>query len=191
VPDSVFQQQMEVLNTQYADAGISFTFAGLDRAINEDWFFNSGLNETAQTDMKNHLRKGNTPTTLDVYTVRFAGQWRNLLGYSSFPWEYESAPQDDGVVLNFLSLPGGAAVNFNKGYVSLPVTLSTFPIAIALTLLLVASARSWTLGRTVPHFPWMRSPWRFRRRYSSSGSSISRLSSWCRHLPRRRRRCNS
>ena len=64
--------------------------------------------------MKNSLRKGGA-RTLNIYTVGFTSIPTTLLGYSTFPWDYASNPNDDGVVLLYSTLPGGSAAGFNLG----------------------------------------------------------------------------
>uniref|UniRef100_A0A8H7YBS7 Peptidase M43 pregnancy-associated plasma-A domain-containing protein n=1 Tax=Psilocybe cubensis TaxID=181762 RepID=A0A8H7YBS7_PSICU len=87
--------------------------------LNRD--FNSKGNEiyletvAMQTEMKQKLRKGG-PETLNVYTVGFHNtQAEGLLGYATFPTDYKSLPKDDGVVIQYGTLPGGNLAPFNKG----------------------------------------------------------------------------
>lgn len=65
--------------------------------------------------MKTQLRKGDV-ADLNVYTVGFkSADTEGLLGYSTFPSDYESNPDDDGVVMLFSSVPGGSTAPFNLG----------------------------------------------------------------------------
>jgi len=65
--------------------------------------------------MKNQLRKGGA-NTLNVYTVGFASDsLKGLLGYATFPWSYHNNTKDDGVVVIYSSVPGGALYPYNEG----------------------------------------------------------------------------
>ncbi|KAI0296333.1 hypothetical protein B0F90DRAFT_1820010 [Multifurca ochricompacta] len=104
---------MDVLNSAYADSGLSFNFAGSDYTENTEWFDNASPGTQQQTDMKQALRLGGV-ADLNIYTVGFTSGER-LLGYATFPDKYESDPTDDGVVLLYSSLPDAGPPPFNEG----------------------------------------------------------------------------
>ncbi|KAI0676996.1 Metalloprotease [Trametes maxima] len=115
VPDSMIADQIDVLNEDYADAGLAFKLAGTTRTVNANWFNKVGPDSSLQTTMKKQLRTGGA-AALNVYTVGFkSGDAAGLLGYATFPSDYSSDPKDDGVVILFSSLPGGSTTRFNEG----------------------------------------------------------------------------
>ena len=83
--------------------------------FNPDWFDNVAPENDQQTEMKSSLRRGDEKT-LNVYTVGFNNDdGRGLLGYATFPGDYEKNPEDDGVVLLYSSLPQGSSAPYNLG----------------------------------------------------------------------------
>lgn len=65
--------------------------------------------------MKTALRKG-TEAALNIYSVGFkSGSGEGLLGYATFPSSYSDAPEDDGVVILYSSVPGGSSANYDQG----------------------------------------------------------------------------
>ncbi|TRM68406.1 hypothetical protein BD626DRAFT_565247 [Schizophyllum amplum] len=115
VPDSQLADQVDVLNTAYESVGLSFTLANTTRTTNSGWFNKAGPDSSQQTAMKEELRVGDA-ADLNVYTVGFtSGSGEGLLGYATFPSDYDNAPKDDGVVMLFSSTPGGATENYNLG----------------------------------------------------------------------------
>ncbi|KAG8703478.1 hypothetical protein FRC08_002809 [Ceratobasidium sp. 394] len=115
IPDSQITSSISAMNQHYAGSGISFNLAGTDRTSNANWFNTVGPSTSAQTTMKNQLRKGGA-ADLNVYTVGFnSGSGAGLLGYATFPSSYSGAPKDDGVVILYSSVPGGTTANYNEG----------------------------------------------------------------------------
>jgi hypothetical protein len=102
------QAQIDVLNAAYAPTGWSFALAGVDTTVNDAWF---AMGSTAEVQAKNALRVGGA-NALNLYTANPGG---GLLGWATFPWWYAGNPKDDGVVLLYSSLPGGAAAPYNLG----------------------------------------------------------------------------
>lgn len=108
--------QIAVLNRSYgggtggAATGFRFKLKSVDRTSNKSWF-NVSPDTKAESAMKNKLRKGGA-RALNLYTANLGG---GLLGWSTFPWAYEKAPKDDGVVILYSSLPGGSTAHYNQG----------------------------------------------------------------------------
>ena len=110
VPDSMIQAQIGVLNDSFAPQGWSFNLVATTRTTNAAWFgMTPGTIIEAQA--KASLRQG-TADDLNIYSANPSG---GLLGWATFPWTYQAAPADDGVVILYSSLPGGSAVPYNQG----------------------------------------------------------------------------
>jgi hypothetical protein len=110
VTDSDIASQISVLNTAFASAGWSFNLVSTDRTTNASWF-SMGLGSAEELAAKSALREGSA-TALNIYTANPGG---GVTGYSSWPWDYGTAPDLDGVVILFSTLPGGSAAPFNLG----------------------------------------------------------------------------
>lgn len=108
---SQINSQINVLNQGYSGTGLSFYLAGSETTVNSNWFNNVNQGTSAERSMKTALRKGGA-NALNVYTVNFKG---GLLGFATFPWDYTSAPKNDGVVVQWTSYPGGPITNYNGG----------------------------------------------------------------------------
>lgn len=109
VSDSQLEEQLAVLNENFAPSGISFTLAGTTRTINSNW-----ADDGAELTMKKSLRKGDYGT-LNVYFQREIG---GNLGYCYFPDNVSSGSNDfyyDGCSILSSSVPGGSATNYNLG----------------------------------------------------------------------------
>ncbi len=119
--------------------------------------------------MKRALRQGGADA-LNIYSVGyvqplpFANRKRNLvpvcfrflnttlLGYAAFPSDYKSDPYEDGIVLQYATLPGGSSENYGFGktltheaghWVGLYHTFSVR----SSSLLLHPPPHAWTTGR--------------------------------------------
>jgi hypothetical protein len=108
VPQSVIDEQMSVMNLAFAafyggaKSGLSFTLAGVTRTDNAAWY-NARSNSNPERDMKQTLHRGG-PETLNVYTNLAGG----FLGYAYLPGLPESHLWQDGIVLNWESMPGAS-----------------------------------------------------------------------------------
>ncbi|GAA2117571.1 zinc metalloprotease [Actinomadura alba] len=115
LPDATINEQIAVLNSTYggkmggADTGFSFSLKGITRTDDQSWY---GKPEEHERAIKTKLHQGGGEA-LNLYTANLGDQ---LLGWSTFPWQYAANPTMDGVVVHIGSLPGGASVNFDRGY---------------------------------------------------------------------------
>jgi hypothetical protein len=110
VPDAQILDQIAVLNDAYAAEGWSFNLVSIDRTTNATWY-TLGPGTSAERQAKRALRQG-TADDLNFYSANPGG---GLLGWATFPSDYNSRPRMDGVVVLFSSLPGGSAVPYNLG----------------------------------------------------------------------------
>lgn len=110
VPDNQIADQIAVLNAAYASTGWGFRLVSTDRTTNATWYTMSP-GSAAENQAKSALRQG-TADDLNIYTANPGG---GLLGWATFPWSYAGNPKNDGVVVLFSSLPGGAADPYNEG----------------------------------------------------------------------------
>lgn len=109
ISQTMINDQINVLNAAYAPT-FNFTLLGVDRTANDAWYVMQP-GTTAETAAKTALRKG-TAQDLNLYVANIGG---GLLGWSTFPSDYTSAPKKDGVVCLTQSLPGGTAAPYNLG----------------------------------------------------------------------------
>jgi Pregnancy-associated plasma protein-A len=110
IPNSQIASQITVLNTAYAGSGFSFALAGTDRTTNAAWFTMSP-GSPEERAAKNALRRGSADD-LNIYTANPGG---GLLGWATFPSDYNQNPSMDGVVILYSSLPGGSAAPYDLG----------------------------------------------------------------------------
>lgn len=116
VPDKWIRDQITALNETFAGARggaetpFRFDLDGVTRTLNADWYF-MGYQSQAERRAKAALRRGGAET-LNIYTV----DGGLFLGWATFPSSYKSQSSQDGVVIDFRSMPGGPYVNFSLGF---------------------------------------------------------------------------
>jgi hypothetical protein len=104
VTDSQISQQVSVLNSSYGSTGFSFSLAGVDRYNNSTWH-----RDGQSTTYRSQTRQGGADA-LNIWLVDF-----QYLGIATFPWDYSFDPDIDGIRVQYSSLPGGSATNYNLG----------------------------------------------------------------------------
>jgi hypothetical protein len=112
VTASQVTRQIAVLNTDFggressaaADTGFTFELAGTDRFYNDTWH-----RDGSSSTYRKKTRKGGA-NALNIWLVDFS-----YLGVATFPWDYAANPGVDGIRVQFASLPGGSAKNYNLG----------------------------------------------------------------------------
>jgi len=106
-------RQIDRLNASFSGAFI-FSLGSVETIVNDRWFL-SQIRSEAFNQMVSSLRVGDAGTlnvyVLDPYRVRPG----DAVGYSSFPWNYVTNPELDGVSVFFGALPGGTSARFNEG----------------------------------------------------------------------------
>jgi hypothetical protein len=112
VTDTQIAQQIAVLNKTFggqessaaANTGFTFSLAGTFRYNNNQWH-----QDKQSSTYRKQTRKGGK-NALNIWLVDFA-----YLGIATFPWDYARQPGIDGIRVQYTSLPGGSATNYNLG----------------------------------------------------------------------------
>lgn len=110
--EKAVQDQLKVLNDDYAPSGFQFTLANTTRTVNTTWARNSSESSN-EAEMKAALRQGSY-SDLNLY---FLTELDEVLGYCYFP---VASPSDsdisnDGCSILAASVPGGKDDRFNLG----------------------------------------------------------------------------
>ncbi|MFI0357813.1 zinc metalloprotease [Actinomadura sp. 9N407] len=108
VPTKQLLKQFAVMTKGFAKHGVLFKPVSVNRVKNAAWFSDPAGNELA---MKTALRKGGA-ADLNLYTADLGDE---LLGWATYPSDYQAYPKYDGVLVHYESLPGGAIANYNEG----------------------------------------------------------------------------
>jgi hypothetical protein len=110
VTTSQMSQQISILNSAFSGTGVSFVWRYY-RYINNSTYFGMTPGSSAEANCKNTYHYGDN-RWLNIYSANPSG---GLLGWATFPWDYSSKPNMDGVVLLYTSVPGGSGAPFNLG----------------------------------------------------------------------------
>lgn len=107
VPRSRLLKQIKVMNRAYARTPFQFKLSKITRTTNTTWFLMK-MDSAAEKGAKSKLHRGGQGT-LNVYTTGTS----SALGWATFPWWH--AGNDDGIVIDYGTLPGGGTAKYNLG----------------------------------------------------------------------------
>jgi hypothetical protein len=107
IPDSMINQQMQVLNQAFGGTGFDFNLVGVSRTNNSRWFSGCYNNQKFKQDLA-----VDPANTLNIYTCSPSG---GILGYAYLPQSFDETDKRHGVVLLYASLPGGGAEPYDLG----------------------------------------------------------------------------
>jgi hypothetical protein len=108
IADQAITNQINVLNKAYAPYKFQFRLRETRRTDNAALYTACGRGYVAQRQFKPQLRNpSDGPNVLYLYTCDLGPA--KLLGYATFPTDYENDPLLDGVVCSYTTLPGGRA----------------------------------------------------------------------------------
>lgn len=110
-------KQIAELNRDFANTAANmfrFYLNDLDYTDNKAWHYAMAM-QPDEKAMKSALREGDAGE-LNLY-VNEPGYEKpgDLIGIATWPWEYKTAPELDGVMLKYSTLPGGGAKPFDEG----------------------------------------------------------------------------
>jgi len=115
LPDEQIKAQVDRLNQDYNSTGLTWNLKNISRIQNEEWFSGVGPDNDMEAEMKSNYRQGDKGT-LNVFTTALAeGDAAGILGYATFPMDYEGKPENDGIVLLHSTLPGSQSKQYNMG----------------------------------------------------------------------------
>ena len=115
VPDHMIRAQISVLNDSFAGytggapTGFSFNLVGITRTVNASWH-DMPIQSREEREAKAVLRQGGADT-LNIYLTSGGA----YLGWATFPSSYSSQPNQDGIVVDFRTLPHGPYEEYSEG----------------------------------------------------------------------------
>ncbi len=115
VPESQLQAQIDTLNATHFRAGSQFSFylAAITRTNNLQWwnlYFSS--RNPAETQMTDTLAI-DPKHAFNIYLTQLGDMYGWVI---HFPWEVAEDSKQNGIIIDYRTLPGGSIPNFNYGY---------------------------------------------------------------------------
>ncbi|KAJ7461816.1 metalloprotease [Mycena galericulata] len=102
IPDSQIRDQIKVLNQAYSQSPFRW----------------KPVKTTRNDELASARQASRHELDLNVYSVGFkSGSAAGLLGFATFPVSYQQNPKNDGVVIQYSTLPGGTMNEYNSGKV--------------------------------------------------------------------------
>eukprot|EP01114_Cavostelium_apophysatum_P013996 TRINITY_DN350_c0_g1_i1.p1 TRINITY_DN350_c0_g1~~TRINITY_DN350_c0_g1_i1.p1 ORF type:complete len:308 (-),score=81.41 TRINITY_DN350_c0_g1_i1:94-1017(-) len=99
------QANLDILNDAYEPVGLKFELFKYEVVKNSAWT-NLDQGTYAEAEMKQELHYG-TAADFNIYCTRlYVGSQGGLLGWATWPDDYEATPYMDGVVIDFQTVPG-------------------------------------------------------------------------------------
>jgi hypothetical protein len=118
VSDETIRRQLEVINTAFLPAHIHFRLDRIDRIANDCWthpdFDMFGIPyETMMLTTILSKPENNPDRNLNIFITDFGDGFN---GISSFPWDFESDPYEDAVVISYYTTPSTMPKPLFLGY---------------------------------------------------------------------------
>ena len=108
--EAEIESQMDALNAGFKQTRTFFELQGTTETENDDWFA-AEYGSAEESDMKSSLHVGDS-RCLNIYSIQNS---QGILGWATFPSEAEGDLDGDGVVIDYRTIPGGAAAPYNEG----------------------------------------------------------------------------
>lgn len=105
--------QIAVLNKSYKGSKWKFVLKKMTKTANDEWFNlpTNNLENKVVTAMKTELREGGAEA-LNIYSC---DPDNGILGFATFPVDYQESGVLDGVVIHYATLPGGSLAPYDLG----------------------------------------------------------------------------
>ncbi|KAH6897524.1 metalloprotease [Coprinopsis sp. MPI-PUGE-AT-0042] len=111
ISDEQINAQMDVMNEAFDLAGFDWELVNITRTVNPEWFTKDlDIGSPLEKEIKTPTRQGDA-ATLNVWSANIGP-----LGWAEFPWYYDTAPELDGIVLHYGTVPGGLMDDYDMGF---------------------------------------------------------------------------